>query len=179
MQKQQYGSWCGPAAVSEALSWLGYGQTQSTLASYMGTTTAGTDFGEVMAGLNHYTPTGYHWINLYSGSYSASTFSADWANDMYEDIITKGNRPVINDVQIGPQTEYLAGYTDSNLGGLDIWHYLTTDGYTAGYSQGYQAHYEDSNNDANQASALGSWWFNANTLEYDSYHGNGLTWATE
>lgn len=56
---QETGYWCGPGSTRIALSTrLSTLPSQTTLAKYMGTTTAGTDYvGLVVNALNHYFPT--------------------------------------------------------------------------------------------------------------------------
>ena len=182
VQKQQTGYWCGPASTSESLNWLGFPRTQSQMASIMGTTTAGTNFGQIPYGLNTQTPTGYHWVNLYKGSYSEFNYDTNWSNDMYLDIITKKNRPAIQDTHIYSGSALLHGYGSTT----NIWHYLASDGLSLGYSKyidgyGYTTggtiHYLDSNGAS--SSILGAWWWWQSDLETVSYAGNGLTWASQ
>lgn len=168
--------WCGPAAVAELIDWMGYSQGQTAIANYMGTTTSGTNFSAIPLAINHFTSgSGANYVNYGSSGQSYSTYSTDWHNAMYNDILIKGNRPLVQDAQIGSGTGiyYLYGY-QGNMNGNE-WHYLTSDGLQNGYSQGYAADYDDSNDVVLQA--LGQHWWNATEVMSDSYYGNGLTWA--
>jgi hypothetical protein len=168
--------WCGPAAVAELIDWMGYSQGQTAIANYMGTTTSGTNFSEIPLAINHFTAgSGASYVNYGSSGQAYSTYSTNWQNAMYNDILIRGNRPLIQDALIGTGNGiyYLYGY-QGNMQGNE-WHYLTSDGLQNGYSAGYAANYDDSNDVVLQA--LGQHWWDATQVMSDSYYGNGLTWA--
>lgn len=68
-QKTNY--WCGPASVEMIIDFYrGSVYNQETYASYMGTTTNGTDIGQIQRALNNY-QSQYHYDIRYVGNFQA------------------------------------------------------------------------------------------------------------
>jgi hypothetical protein len=66
--KQERSYWCGPATVQVIVDWFGTAPSQTSIASYLGTTSNGTSFSKVDDGLRHYTGRTYYYYGSLSGS---------------------------------------------------------------------------------------------------------------
>lgn len=89
--EQQTGYYCGPATVQIIDDYWGTAASQSTIAAYMGTTSAGTDFTKVDDALRHFTGRGY--------AYHTCTSNSDFASSLVYGLISR-NDPVAADLDI-------------------------------------------------------------------------------
>jgi Peptidase_C39 like family len=143
-EPQQTYYWCGPATVAEIVKSKGVSLTQSQAASYMGTTTDGTDWNNgtypVRDALNHYLNTSYY--EPYGTSVSASVFKTNLAYDIDHGWGIAGDA---YEVVGGP---HLVGHPNSN-----IFHWFAIDGYS---SYADSTHYADSVSGATSISWSGN-----------------------
>jgi Peptidase_C39 like family len=143
-EPQQTNYWCGPATVAEIVKSKGVSLTQSQAASYMGTTTNGTDWYNgtypIRDALNHFLNTSYY--EPYGTSVSASVFKTNLAYDIDHGWAIAGDA---YEVVGGP---HLVGHPNSN-----IFHWFAIDGYS-NYAD--STHYADSVSGATSISWNGS-----------------------
>lgn len=148
-QDQATSYYCGPAAVSEALAHLGISASQSTTASQLRTTTAGTAWSGVNANvttatmgypvpdvLNYHLR--YRALRYYPVGYgsASSTVIANFRTRLVADV--SANDPVIGDAYEVPSSAYhLVGHPRDRT----IFHWYTMFGYS---SSGASIRYEDS-----------------------------------
>lgn len=148
-QDQATSYYCGPAAVSEALAHLGISVSQTTAASQLRTTTAGTAWSGVYANvttaktgypvpdvLNYHLR--YRSLRYYPVGYGSatSTVIANFKTRAVADI--SANEPVIGDAWETPQSAY---YLQGHPQDRPIFHWYTMYGYS---SSGATISYEDS-----------------------------------
>lgn len=143
-EPQQTNYWCGPAAVAEIVKSKGVSLTQSQAASYMGTTTNGTDWYNgtypIRDALNHFLNTSYY--EPYGTSVSASVFKTNLAYDIDHGWGIAGDA---YEVVGGP---HLVGHPNAN-----IFHWFAIDGYS---NSADSTHYADSVSGATSISWNGS-----------------------
>ncbi|MDO8105952.1 C39 family peptidase [Isoptericola sp. b441] len=124
--EQERDYWCGPATM-QAIDWANDGgkDSQSLWASLMGTTTAGTYIGSMVARINTDTTWG---SAAYGGAYTIFPVSpgntATWFMSLHHTRIGYYGAPVIEHVQL---LRAYYGYINYNHGG----HYQTGRGYDA------------------------------------------------
>lgn len=139
LEAQINGYYCGPASVAMVLKAQGYTSvTQAGLASIMGTTTNGTDLGNIPKGLNAYSA---HTYTVKWGS-TASSWPATMA-DLAIGSLMSGYGVIYNTVQYKNQTARLVGY--SNLT-KDVYHYVAGEGYDSSDPYNRICNYVDPNN---------------------------------
>jgi len=88
---QEKSYWCGPASVQIIDDYWGTAASQSTIARYLGTTTAGTDFSKVDDALRYFT--GRRYV------YRTCTSTSDFYSAVQYGMLNRGN-PLIADVTI-------------------------------------------------------------------------------
>jgi len=89
---QERAYWCGPATVQIIDDYWGTPATQSQIAAWLGTTTAGTDFSRVDDAITHFAGVGY----VYSGP---CTSEVDVANRIQYGLLSR-KHPMAADVRI-------------------------------------------------------------------------------
>jgi hypothetical protein len=122
-QGQETGYWCGPASTRIALTTrMGSPPSQTTLASYLGTTTAGTDdIGLVAGALNHYLGTAkYKSKDMYD---PPTTAQRDGLKSDILAIVGDGWPMVAN---------VISGWRPPGYPSGTIYHYVAIVGYDAG-----------------------------------------------
>jgi hypothetical protein len=140
--EQQTSYWCGPATTKQVLHYLnGSSSSQSTIASGLGTTTAGTDFSLVDNYLNSKQSKNYY---VYSSSLSYGTWS-DHVNYGLDH-----NYPVVLDLEIYPS--YMPKYTTHIAG-----HILNVSGADSRFSPA-QIRLTDPYDQGNRGVTLGNVW---------------------
>ncbi|MDB4969957.1 MAG: lysis protein [Myxococcales bacterium] len=119
-QGQQTGYWCGPGSTRMALSTrLASPPTQQTLASYMGTTTNGTDDVSLVRGaLNHY----------FATSFFQAKYMADPPPQSERDLL---KHDVVYDIDHGYPlvANVVSGWRPPGYPGGTIYHYVAVVGY--------------------------------------------------
>jgi hypothetical protein len=146
-QPQQNGYWCGPAAVSEALSHRGISLSQASTASQLKTNTSGTAWSGVYVStspstgypvadvLNNRTPVGVHYYTVPVGTVT-STIISDLQRRVAYDVWV--GDALVNDAWETPTSAYhLVGHPKTST----IFHWFTTYAYS---SSGAVISYEDS-----------------------------------
>ena len=144
-QGQQRSYWCGPATVSEtaySMYYNGRGAipvSQSTAASYMGTTTDGTTVGAFVNGLNAYVGrpvAGWNWYAFVWLSYNPT--SSERSNFVsYLEFDVNNGWPVGGDAWEAAYGPHLRGHPYNQT----IFHYIELGGYG---SSGGSIYYADS-----------------------------------
>ena len=130
---QETGYWCGPAATRIALSCRGVYQSQSSLASQLGTTTNGTDYiGQVTGVLANHVGW-YETKNMPNDPPTQAQKDLLWNDISYN--IDRGYALVANIV--APPGNQPPGYPSNQT----IYHYFTIIGYNRdpAYKQAYIA----------------------------------------
>lgn len=125
-QHQQTGYWCGPAAIRITISARTPSlPSQSAIASYVGTTSAGTNRYQVRDGLNHYLGPGLYSVVNVSSPMSAAQKSAFWNQIHYN--VDHGYATAVNIVTHagGPRPP---GYASST----NVDHWVVVYGYNSG-----------------------------------------------
>lgn len=137
---QETGYWCGPAATQMVLSCRGIYESESVLASKLGTHTGGTDYiGQFPAVLNSYLPDGlYDFRNMPNDPptqdqkdllWRAIVSSVNAGYGMVANIVAPpGNKPI--GVKDSPTLAY---------GGGTTYHYIALVGYDDEYPAVYWA----------------------------------------
>jgi hypothetical protein len=105
--------WCGPASIQTALSAFNINPSQQQIATYLGTTTKGSDFTRVDDALRYFSGRWYTYATVWSTSGLRKRI--EWG-------IGKAKRPSIVDVRI-----YASIFTDYNYDHAG--HILCVDGY--------------------------------------------------
>lgn len=121
-QQQATTYWCGPATVAMASSYYGTGRSQTSVASYIGTTTAGSDRNQVARGMNWVSnKTTYTPISAPSGATITAALRAD---------IGLGGAPVA--VNTHETSNVLDHYNNHPNRATGIGHFVLAIGYTNG-----------------------------------------------
>lgn len=120
---QKTGYWCGPASARHALSARMSPPTQATLASQLGTTTAGTDWiGQITRTLNaNLGKNVYQTVEMPNDPPTAAQRDRLWA-DLVRSI--DGGYPVVANI-VAPPSNHPPGYPNDQT----IYHYFTVIGY--------------------------------------------------
>jgi hypothetical protein len=136
--------YCGPAAEKEALGQFGIGTTQATMASQLGTTTAGTPWSGGSTSTGHPIPDVLNahavWIYYIPEAVAGSPTSTEISN--YKSFLVEdvGNEagPLVGDAWESPSSTYhLVGHPSDRT----IFHWFDIRGY---YTSGANTLYEDS-----------------------------------
>jgi len=152
--EQQNGYYCGPATVQIIDDYWGTAATQATLASYMGTTSSGTDFTKVDDALRHFTGRGY--------AYHTCSSDGDFLSSVTYGLISRNN-PIATDLNIiGSAMNY---YVYSHSG-----HIVTIEGYDA-RSYPTKVRLNDPYDEAGSRAGGG------NTLGHKTYPASQITYA--
>jgi hypothetical protein len=99
---QERSYWCGPTSCQIVAHYFGNLQTQSTMASFLGTTTSGTSITRVDDCLRHYTGRSYE---CYTGTSQSSLLSK------VAHTIGAHRQPLVADVRINPGTWHAYRYS--------------------------------------------------------------------
>lgn len=170
-QGEQRNYWCGPATVS-MVAWTVPGPSnvdQPSAASWMGTSTAGTDTGQETSGLNHFVGVpDYGWSFygfVFMNDNPTSAQRATFLSDLQVDVSL--NSPVAGDAWEVPGGPHLTGHPTN----LQIFHWFEIGGWNTNNGTVYYA---------DPATSVWSTvppysWFNTYTLE-TILGGRGYAW---
>lgn len=151
---QETGYYCAPASGYAVLNGRGIYVSQSELAGKMGTTTSGTDLGNVAPALNKYNGRNgnkFHYATMQGYQLSGESMTAQqWAMKFTNAAISTliGNYGVIYDVhQVAGSKNYLSGYGTSTEGAYySMYHYVAGEGFDSSDPSRRKCYYYDSNN---------------------------------
>lgn len=164
-QSQATTYYCGPAAASEMVTYLGHGMSQQTLAgsNYLQTDSIGnTPWNPAVMGptLNKVIGSSFYVAvngSGVNGGFSTSTYASDLESD-----ISQGY-PVAGNVVEQPGGPYLTGHDSSQT----IYHWIALYGYD---NNGYLTSYADS------VGGTSFWWWSSRTPRYTTgYDSNSMT----
>jgi hypothetical protein len=169
-QGEQRNYWCGPADVS-MLAWTVPGPSnvsQSTAASWMGTTTDGTSEGQETSGLQHFVGNpdyGWNFYNFISmNDNPTSAQRSAFLSDLQTDVSL--NSPVAGDAWEVVNGPHLVGHPNQQ-----IFHWFEIGGWNTNNGTSYYADPATSVWSTVPARS----WFNTNTLE-TILGGRGYAW---